>query len=69
MMQHVTRIARNQMVFTYLEDPISQDNHVRFVDAFVEYIDLKALGFDCKIKELEVALQSEVLFCYKKDLF
>ncbi|NRS93149.1 transposase, partial [Chryseobacterium sp. 16F] len=46
MMQHITGIARNQMVFTNLEDPISQDNPVRFVDAFVESMDLKALGFE-----------------------
>ncbi|MEC5158622.1 IS1182 family transposase [Chryseobacterium sp. MP_3.2] len=44
-MQHITGIARNQMVFTSLEDSISEDNSVRFVDAFVENIDLKALGF------------------------
>ena len=36
MMQHITGIARNQMVFTSLEDPISKDNPVRFIDAFVE---------------------------------
>ena len=45
-MQHITGIARNQMVFTSLEDSISEDNSVRFVDAFVENIDLKALGFE-----------------------
>ncbi|MFC6268911.1 hypothetical protein [Frigoriflavimonas asaccharolytica] len=64
MMQHITGIARNQMVFTSLEDPISQDNPVRFVDAFVESMDLKALNFNYKIKELEVALQKEVWFTY-----
>ena len=36
MMQHITGIARNQMVFTGLEYPISKDNPVRFIDVFVE---------------------------------
>ena len=48
MMQHITGIARNQMVFTSLEDPISKDNPVRFIDAFVENIDLKTLGFELR---------------------
>ena len=45
-MQHITGIARNQMVFTSLEDPISKDNLVRFIDAFVENISLNTLGFE-----------------------
>ena len=45
MMQHIIGIARNQMVFTSLEQTISEDNTVRFVDVFVENIDLEALGF------------------------
>ncbi|NRS91798.1 transposase, partial [Frigoriflavimonas asaccharolytica] len=53
MMQHITGIARNQMVFTNLEDPISQDNPVRFVDAFVESMDLKALGFEVQTLKTE----------------
>ena len=36
MMQHITGIARNQKVFTSLEDSISGDIPVRFIDAFVE---------------------------------
>ncbi|MFC6269900.1 transposase, partial [Frigoriflavimonas asaccharolytica] len=42
-----------QMVFTNLEDPISQDNPVRFVDAFVESMDLKALGFEVQTLKTE----------------
>ena len=53
MMQHITGIARNQMVFTSLEDSISEDNSVRFVDAFVENIDLKALGFEMQTLKTE----------------
>ena len=34
-MQHITGIARNQMVFASLEYTILPDNPVRFIDAFV----------------------------------
>ena len=44
-MQHITGIPRNQMTFSSLEDSISFDNSIRFIDAFVEHIDLKALAF------------------------
>ena len=37
------------MVFTILEDSISEDNSVRFFNAFIENIDLKALGFELQI--------------------
>ena len=52
-MQHITGIARNQMVFTILEDFISKDNSVRFIDAFVKNIDLKTLGFELQILKTE----------------
>ena len=38
-MQHITGIARNQMVFSSLEDTILPDNPVRFIDAFANNID------------------------------
>ena len=38
-MQHITGIARNQMVFSSLEDTTLPDNSVRFIDAFVNSID------------------------------
>jgi hypothetical protein len=44
-MQHITGISRQQMHFSSLEDTISPDNQVRFIDAFVEYIDLSKLDF------------------------
>lgn len=44
-MQHILGIPRNQMNFGSLEDKISIDNPVRFIDAFVESIELKTLGF------------------------
>ena len=45
-MQHITGISRNQMTFSSLEDTISLDNPIRFIDDFVENIDLRALGFE-----------------------
>ena len=47
-MQHITGISRQQMHFSSLEDTISPDNQVRFIDAFVEYIDLSKLDFAVK---------------------
>ena len=38
-MQYITGIARNQMVFSSLEDTILLDNPVRFIDAFANSID------------------------------
>ncbi|WP_157844167.1 hypothetical protein [Chryseobacterium sp. Leaf180] len=45
-MQHITRIARNQMIFTSLEQNSTKDNPVRFIDAFVKNVQLGALGFE-----------------------
>ncbi|WP_246012397.1 hypothetical protein [Chryseobacterium salivictor] len=52
-MQHITGIARNQMIFTSFEERISEDNSVRFIDAFVENINLKALGFELQTLKME----------------
>ena len=42
-MQHITGTARNQMVFSSLEDMILPDNLVRFIDAFANNIDFAIL--------------------------
>ena len=42
-------IARNQLQVSSLEDSISQDNHVRFIDAFVNLIDLEKIGFTPRV--------------------
>ena len=52
-MQHITGIPRNQMIITSLEDGISQENAIRFIEAFVENIDCKALGFELKTLKTE----------------
>jgi len=44
-MQHIQGIARNQLQVSSLEDTIIQDNPVRFIDAFVNSIDLEKIGF------------------------
>ena len=44
-MQHITGISRYQMRFSSVEDAISLDNQVGFIEDFVESIDLIKLGF------------------------
>src|SRR5690349_7211972 len=44
-MQHITGISRHQMRISSLEDAIALDNQVRFIDAFVSFVDLTKLGF------------------------
>ena len=43
-MQHITGISRHQMRISSLEDAISPDNQVRFIDAFVSFVELSKLG-------------------------
>jgi transposase len=52
-MQHITGISRHQMRFSILEDTIAPDNQVRFIDAFVEYIDISKLDFAVKTLKTE----------------
>jgi transposase len=53
MMHYITGIARNQMTFTSLEQNSTKDNPVRFIDAFVENVDLGALGFELQTLKKE----------------
>ena len=52
-MQHITGISRNQMTIASLESSISATNPIRFIDAFVENIDLKAVGFEMQTLKTE----------------
>ncbi len=52
-MQTIAGKDRHQMIFTSLEQEISKDNPVRLIDAFVEKIDLKALGIKWKEENQE----------------
>ena len=52
-MQHITGISRHQMRISSLEDAIAPDNQVRFIDAFVTFVDLAKLGFEVKTLKKE----------------
>lgn len=52
-MQHITGIPREQIGFSSLEDSIESDNSVRFVDAFIDSLDLIKLGFKTKTLKKE----------------
>ena len=44
-MQHISGISRQQIQISSLEDKITTENPIRFIEAFVENISLQALGF------------------------
>ena len=48
-MQHISGISRQQLQISSLEDKISLDNPVCFMEAFVEHISLELLGFTTRI--------------------
>ncbi|MCE2734844.1 MAG: IS1182 family transposase [Flammeovirgaceae bacterium] len=52
-MQHIQGISRNQLQVSSLEDTISADNPVRFMDAFVNLIDLEKIGFQPRVLKTE----------------
>ena len=56
-MQHIQGIARNQLQVSSLEDTISQDNPVRFIDAFVNSIDLEKIGFTPRVLKPSILAQ------------
>ena len=51
-MQHIARLSRQQLQICSLEDKIALDNPMRFIEAFVEYVSLEALGFTAQKKRL-----------------
>ncbi len=44
-MEHISLKNRSQFEFKSLEDSIDAENPVRFIDAFVDKLDLTRLGF------------------------
>ena len=52
-MQHIQGISRHQLQVVSLEDTISQDNPVRFIDAFVNSINLEKIGFTSRVLKTE----------------
>ena len=53
MMQSIAGLSRQQLQISSLEDKIALDNSVRFIEAFVKYISLEALGFTVQIIKSE----------------
>ena len=52
-MQHIQGISRHQLQVVSLEDTISQDNPIRFIDAFVHSINLPRIGFRERVLKTE----------------
>ena len=61
-MHHIQEIPHNQQQMASLKDKISTDNPVRFIDAFVSFINLKKVGFEPKTLKTEgrPSFQTEV---------
>src|SRR5690606_34729651 len=53
LMQHIQGISRHQLQMSSLEDKITVDNPVRFIEAFVNHIDAVKLGFQPKVLKTE----------------
>jgi len=57
------------MRFLSLEDTLSPDNQVRFIDAFVEYVDLFKLNFALKKLKTEVRPSLDIKVFLKMYLY
>jgi transposase len=62
-MQHIQGISRHQLQMSSLEDKITADNSVRFIDAFVSVIDFNKIGFFSK------ELKTEGRPSFKTEIF
>jgi transposase len=62
-MEFIAGLDRQQMQLSSMVDTISQDNIVRFVDAFVDKLDMEKLGFQVlkQQKEGRPAFERKVL--------
>jgi hypothetical protein len=49
-MEFIAGLDRQQIQLSSMEDAISQDNIVRFVDAFVDKLDMEKLGFQMEFR-------------------
>ncbi|MDI1234365.1 MAG: transposase, partial [bacterium] len=52
-MEIISTTQRDQISFASMEDWIEKDNAVRVIEAFVEHIDLKELGFEVAEQKTE----------------
>ena len=57
------------MTIDSLESSISVDNPIRFIDAFVENIDLKAVGFEVQTLKTEARTSFETKIFLKLYLY
>lgn len=53
MVENIKGIERNQIQLSSLDDFISQDNPIRFIDVFVDELDLVQLKFNIKTNNIE----------------
>lgn len=51
--QHILIIPRNQLFFSNLEENISPENPVRFIDPFADHLSLVDMGFIVKTLKSE----------------
>ena len=49
-MPQIQGVNREQITFSNLESQISKDNEIRFIDAFVDKLDLKQLGIQSLVQ-------------------
>ena len=45
-MEIKANVQRDQISFSSIEDSIEKDNPIRVIEAFIEHINLKELGFE-----------------------
>ena len=62
-MQHISGIPRNQMCFSSLEDTISSENPIRFIDAFVAALSLEKLGFSVQTIKTKGCFGFKTTYC------
>jgi hypothetical protein len=67
-MQHIQGICRNQLQMSSLEDKISTDNPVRFIDAFVSLLDLEKVGFEPEILNHNILAVAKIQASVKANL-
>ncbi|MBM6498135.1 hypothetical protein [Flavobacterium macrobrachii] len=68
-MQHIQGISCYQLRLQSLEDTISQENPVRFIDAFVNSIDLEKIGFTPRVLKIEGRLSFDTKVFLKIYLY
>ena len=68
-MQYIQGISRNQLQMGSLEDKIAADNPIRFIDAFVGFIDLQKIGFEPRLLNKDFCSLPNATFQLQKAVF